>query len=74
MKLNLTPILENDTILIRPLENDDFTELFKIAKQPILWQYHPIQGYTYDVFKEFFNNAIKMGSLLIIDMTRPRIY
>lgn len=73
MKLNLTPTLENYKILVRPLENDDYAELFKIAQQPILWENHPISGYSDVEFKRFFKNAINMGSLLIIDKLDNRV-
>lgn len=73
MRINLTPTLEDSKVFIRKLVEDDYYELFKIAEDSILWEYHPVKGYTKVGYHEFFYDAITKGALLIIDKKSRKI-
>ncbi|WP_258930499.1 hypothetical protein [Flavobacterium oreochromis] len=53
--MNLQPQLENDTILLLPLEEEDFDALYFIASDPLIWEQHPQSNrYKIEIFKLFF--------------------
>ena len=37
---DIQPVLENDLVLLRPLEQSDFEELYRVAKDPLIWEQH----------------------------------
>ncbi|MES2761906.1 MAG: GNAT family N-acetyltransferase [Bacteroidota bacterium] len=68
MDFNRQPVLEDDHVLITPLMEEHFDQLYEVARDPILWIHHPISnGYEAETFKVFFRKAIEIGSLLIVD-------
>jgi N-acetyltransferase len=64
---NLQPTLTGDLLLLRPLQASDFEDLYKAASDPLIWDQHPAPRYERDVFTGFFEKAIGMGALVIID-------
>lgn len=74
MNFNLTPFLENEIILLKPLVEADYEALSDIASDPVLWEHHPISnGYTKEGFDKFFSDAVARGSLLIIDKIQNKV-
>jgi RimJ/RimL family protein N-acetyltransferase len=69
MKFNLQPILKNEKVILYPLNEDDFEGLFSVASYPKVWEQHPNKDrYKQDVFKTFFEGAIKSnGAFKITD-------
>ncbi|MBT8238104.1 MAG: GNAT family N-acetyltransferase [Croceitalea sp.] len=69
MQADLQPFLENQLVKLRPLRKNDFNALFKVAGDPDIWKLHQCPDrYQLDVFKEFFEVALKSkGALVIID-------
>ncbi|MEW5797786.1 MAG: GNAT family N-acetyltransferase [Bacteroidota bacterium] len=69
MKFNFQPTLEDDLVILTPLQEDNFTALFNVASDQLLWEQHPAkQRSTFDGFTEFFNECLASGgSLLITD-------
>lgn len=69
MIFNLNPILETETILLQPLREEDFEELYQAASDPKTWEQHPNQDrWKKDVFRNFFEGAIKSaGAYKVID-------
>ncbi|QES90242.1 GNAT family N-acetyltransferase [Rhizosphaericola mali] len=67
--MNLQPTLQIDKILLRPLEIDDFEELYLAASDPLVWEQHPNKDrYKREVFQSFFDGAIQSkGAFAIID-------
>lgn len=67
--MNLQPILEGDLIIIRPLNENDFDELFKVAKDPLIWELHPNEERcTVGGFRTFFDESLQsQGALVVID-------
>lgn len=65
--MNLQPTLENDLLLLRPLETADEESLFDVAKDPLIWEQHPNNDrYKRNNFEDFFEDSIKSGGALII--------
>ncbi|WP_428225446.1 GNAT family N-acetyltransferase [Flavobacterium sp.] len=73
--MNLQPTLENDTILLAPLEINDFEALYQIASDPLVWEQHPNKNrYQKEVFQSFFEGAIaSKGAFKIIDKKDQKI-
>lgn len=64
---NPQPILQNEQVLIRPLQQEDFDELFLIAADPGLWEQHPAkERSTTEGFARFFDDALATGMALAI--------
>ena len=65
--MNLQPTLKNDLIILRPLREDDFETLYEVAKDPLIWEQHPVKNrYEKNVFEKFFQNAINSGGALVV--------
>ncbi len=67
--INLQPTLENELVLVRPLQEEDFQELYAVAKDPKIWELHQNPDrYTVPVFKVFFQEAMaSKGAFAIVD-------
>ena len=66
MPFNFQPVLENELLLLRPLQADDFEDLFKVASDPLIWALHPAkERATRDGFTTFFNDALAMHSAFV---------
>ncbi|WP_375605298.1 GNAT family N-acetyltransferase [Flavobacterium davisii] len=67
--MNLQPQLENENILLVPLEEEDLGALYHVASDPLIWEQHPKKDrYQIDSFKIFFEEAIdSKGAFKIID-------
>ncbi len=69
MLMNLQPQLSNSFVILQPLKESDFEELFKVAADPLIWEQHPNSDrYKREVFQKYFNSAIESkGAFLILD-------
>jgi RimJ/RimL family protein N-acetyltransferase len=64
--LDLQPTLQGELLSLRPLRADDFSALYAVASDPLIWEQHPISDrYKEDVFKGFFREALESGGALI---------
>jgi RimJ/RimL family protein N-acetyltransferase len=67
MNFNLQVSLENELIAIRPLDSNDFEDLYLIASDPLLWEQHPSKTrYQREVFQNFFKGAIESNSAFLV--------
>lgn len=75
MALDLQPTLQNDTAILRPLQDADYAALFAVAADPAIWAQHPKHDrWQEDVFRPFFNDAItSKGAFCIIDKATGQI-
>lgn len=72
---DLQPTLEGNLIKLRPLEVDDFEDLYSVASDPLIWELHP-EKYRYkrEVFEKFFGAALESrGALVGIDRLTNKI-
>lgn len=69
MNFSIQPVLENDQVLLLPLKEDDFEEIYQCASDEKIWAQHPNKDrWKKEVFQSFFEGAIKSkGAFKIID-------
>ena len=75
MIFDLQPTLEGKLLRLRPLQPEDWDDLYAVASDPLIWEQHPHNDrYKEEVFKEFFREALASGGALIaIDSKDGRI-
>lgn len=75
MNFSIQTELENETVLLLPLKESDFEELYQAASDPKIWEQHPNPDrYKRDVFQTFFEGAIlSKGAFKIIDKESGKV-
>jgi N-acetyltransferase len=64
---NFQPTLENELVLLRPLEPADRAALFALASDPLVWEQHPAkERSTPEGFEPYFAEAIACGKAFAI--------
>ncbi len=73
--MNLHPHLNGHLLHTRPLKEQDFEELFRVASDPLIWEVHPEPNrYKREVFQKFFDMGMKsQGCLVIEDRSTHRL-
>ena len=71
MNINIQPTLENEKVILLPLKESDFDDLYAVASDPQVWAQHPNKDRCkIEVFRIFFEGAIKSkGAFKIVDKT-----
>jgi RimJ/RimL family protein N-acetyltransferase len=60
------PNLIGSLLELRPLRAEDFSDLYAVAADPLIWEQHPSNDrYKEEVFRVFFRNALESGGALI---------
>lgn len=69
MSFNIQPIIENDKVILYPLQENDFDVLYAVASDPKIWEQHPNKDrWKKDVFLTFFEAAMQSkGAFKIVD-------
>ncbi len=69
MSINTQHILENEKVILYPLQEKDFEVLYTTASDREIWKQHPNKDrWKKDVFETFFNGAIQSkGAYRIVD-------
>jgi N-acetyltransferase len=75
MPFDLQPTLKGELLELRPLQPEDFDDLYEVASDPLIWEQHPANDrYKAEVFKAFFRDALQSGGALIaIDIKDGRV-
>ncbi|HEY8955024.1 GNAT family N-acetyltransferase [Chitinophaga sp.] len=75
MKFSIQPILENEQVILYPLQEEDFEALYAVASDPKIWEQHPNRDrWKKDVFRTFFDGAIQSkGAFKIVDKQTGKI-
>jgi RimJ/RimL family protein N-acetyltransferase len=70
------PRLENELVLLRPLEHSDYEELYQVASDPLIWEQHPVYSrHKREEYDIFFKESMESGkSLVIIDQKNNKIF
>jgi len=73
--VDLQPTLKGQLLELRPLRSTDFDDLYRVASDPLIWALHPDNDrYKPDVFRRFFDDALKCnGALVAIDLKSSEI-
>jgi RimJ/RimL family protein N-acetyltransferase len=69
-EFELQPLLHDNIVSIRPLLEQDFEVVFKLASDPLVWEQHPTRDrYKKEVFEKYFSGAIESkGAFLVLDV------
>lgn len=72
---SIQPILENEQLILYPLQENDFEDLYQVASDPKIWEQHPNKDrWKREVFQNFFNGAMQSkGAFKIIDKSTGKI-
>ncbi len=66
MFFDYQPVLKGDHVELRPLQSEDYDDLYAIAADPLLWEQHPVKNRCEEgVFQLFFCEALASGGALI---------
>ena len=67
MAFELQPHLKGELLELRPLDTDDWNELFAVASDSLIWEQHPEPDrYTENVFRTYFQGALESGGAFAI--------
>jgi len=73
MVFDLQPHLKGELIELRPLRPDHWDEVFTVASDPLIWEQHPESDrYKEEVFKIFFEDALRSGGAFIVIDTQTQ--
>jgi RimJ/RimL family protein N-acetyltransferase len=73
MSFDLQPHLKGELIELRPLRREDWSELFGVASDPLIWEQHPESDrYREEVFKGFFEGALESGGAFVVIDTKTQ--
>ena len=75
MTFSIQPILENEQIILYPLQESDFEALYAVASDPKIWEQHPNKDrWKREVFQNFFKGAMQsQGAFKIVDKSNGQI-
>lgn len=75
MLMNLQVILTNERIVLQPLKEGDFEDLYAVAADPLIWEQHPNSDrYQREVFRKYFDSGIaSKGAFLILNKQNKSI-
>ena len=69
-QLDLQPVLTGPNLLLRPMQQDDFEALYKVASDKLMWEQHPDPlRWQRPVFEVLFNSTASIA----ITLQHPRI-
>lgn len=73
--IDLQPTLENELVIVRPLLDKDFENLYHVASDAEIWKLHQNPDrFELAIFKEFFKNAMaSKGAFAIFDKATKTI-
>jgi N-acetyltransferase len=70
MPFDFQPVLVGDLLGVRPLRWADFDALYQVARDPLVWEQHPVRDrYRRDVFARFFAESMTSGGALAVIST-----
>jgi RimJ/RimL family protein N-acetyltransferase len=66
MSFDRQPTLRGELLELRPLREDDFEALFRVAADPLIWEQHPDRDRWQEAtFRAFFADALASGGALV---------
>lgn len=65
--MDLQPILQDDSVILTPLRQDQFEELLTVSSDPLIWAQHPNPDrWKREVFRTYFDGALASGGAFMI--------
>lgn len=70
--MNLQPVLQDDSVILTPLRQEEFEELFTVSSDPLIWAQHPNPDrWKREVFRTYFDGALaSRGAFMIRNKAR----
>lgn len=73
MAFDSQPNLTGKLVEVRPLRAGDWSDLFRVASDPLIWAQHPMSDrYQEATFRQFFREGLESGGALIVLDRRSR--
>ncbi len=74
MSFDKQPTLNGGLVELRPLRAEDYSGLYAVAADPLVWEQHPVKNRSEEAgFREFFLESLASGgALLAIDAETQR--
>ncbi|MGB5819238.1 MAG: GNAT family N-acetyltransferase [Saonia sp.] len=75
MNLDIQPFLENDLVIVKPMNASYFNALYEVASDSHIWEQHQEpERYTLELFTTFFEESLQsQGALIIVDKKSNKI-
>lgn len=75
MTFDLQPHLQGELVELRPLTTEDWTDVYTVASDPLIWEQHPARDRHQEAeFRLFFEDALNCGgALAVIDRRDGRV-
>ncbi len=75
MSFNTQPLLATDQLILYPLQQEDFEDLYQVASDPAIWEQHPNKDrWQREVFSTFFEGAMaSRGAFKIVDKATDKV-
>jgi RimJ/RimL family protein N-acetyltransferase len=66
VSFDFEPHLQGQLVELRPLVAEDWSELYAVASDPLIWEQHPEPDrYTRPVFQRYFDGGIESGGAFV---------
>ena len=66
IQFDLQPRLTGELIELRPMRPEDWSDLYAVAADPLIWEVHPARDrYKEGRFREYFEDALQSGGALV---------
>lgn len=67
MDFSFDVTLDGNESILRPINADDFYDLFNAASDPLIWQQHPNHSLYEEIeFRKYFDGALRSGSAFVV--------
>jgi RimJ/RimL family protein N-acetyltransferase len=67
MAFEFQPSLKGNLVELRPLRRTDFEALYAVARDPLIWEQHPVTSrHNKRQFRTFFAEALACGGTLLV--------
>jgi N-acetyltransferase len=75
MYFDYQPVLKGELVELRPLQAEDYDDLYAVAADPLIWEQHPVKERSEKQgFQLFFREALaSSGALIVIDNRTQRV-
>ncbi len=75
MDFSINGKLENERLMLIPLQEEDFDDLYAVASDPKVWEQHPNKDRCkIDQFRNFFEGAIQSkGAFKVVDKESGKV-
>ena len=67
MDFDFQPYIIGETLVVRPLAEDDFEGLYQAASDPLVWAGHPAKDrHNKEVFIPYFDTLLEAGATVVV--------